>query len=181
MVVMNSQLILENVGLHAGDRVNGPYNLIIEVGDTMDIEEMCHSDFEIKTLQGLLGICQGVLFTITNSELDRLLHFIVVINPHMGVVIAVRDFGVSQYLNLDIDIESLIWQAMEELNIAYVINNFLAAYTITYMEFSEAVDFWENVRSGRVIYSLIDNYSSTLYSVNTRAEEFARRFISGEV
>lgn len=165
----NAQTVLESLGIPVGTTIALPYGLMLEISMVDNANELCTDHNQVQALEGLLGICQGVMMTLSEVELLDLCSVIFIANEYLGVIISYRDRGIIQLAaeNGLPSPEDLINAGMEELGINEMIQQVIPGCPVQYIPFEELVPLWWKIVNSKLIYVIRENYQSTSYSLAT--------------
>lgn len=161
----NAQTLLEAAGVAIEQEIPLPYGLAIKISMADGIEKLCATPNEVQALQGLMGVCQGILLTLTELQIP-LIHMVLVANKYLGVIVSTKAGDlvgeVIEKLGLSC-IEDLIDLALEE--VLDMIDSTVPGLTVQYIEFCEMETLWYKIVNSKMIYILQREYQSTNYSM----------------
>lgn len=181
MADISAQMILDKLGMPVGATIPLPYGLTLEITMPSDLDELCDTADERQALDGLLGVCQGVLITLSEATLLDLASLVMLVNSHLGMIMFVRDRGIVDFIakiNPNASIEEFINNCIIESGIIEAIQEEIPEIPFQYLEFEEIVPLWWKIVNSRMIYILRDNYATTSYSLNTGLEQIAASFFN---
>lgn len=152
----NTQTILQELNIPLGTTIPLPYGLMLEVGLTDNLEDLCTNNNELKALGGLLEYCGAALITLTEASLIPICSIVVLANEHLGLILSYRDRGILQYLSANNlpSPEEFINEGIEQLGIMQYLNSLIPGIPIQYIPFEELVPLWYKIINSRMIYML---------------------------
>ena len=182
MADINAQMILDKLDMPVGATIPLPYGLTLEITMPSNLDELCDTADERQAIDGLLGVCQGVLITLSEATLLDIASLVMLVNSHLGLIVFVRDRGIVDLvarINPNASVEEFINDCIAESGIIEAIQEEIPEIPFQYLEFEEIVPLWWKIVNSRLIYVLRDNYTTTSYSANTGLEEIAVNFFGG--
>ena len=173
---ISAQSILDELGVPVGVTIPLPYGLTLEVSLPYNIQSLCRDENELRAIQGLLSVGQGILLNVSEVSLLELASIIVIVNVRLGVIISVRDRGlvnICKELDPRYSIEDNLNYLVNRLGIIDSVREKIPDVKIQYMEFKDLVGLWYKIVNSGMIYSLRDNYRPNNYSANTGLDDMA--------
>ena len=176
---MTAQDMLDAMGVNVGATIPLPYGLMLEITVPNNLNELCETPEELQAVEGLLSVCQGVLFTLSEVSLLELASLIMIVNPELGIIMSIRDRGIVQMLtqiNPNASIEDVLNEFLLESGIIEEMNKQFDEVQVQYLPFEELVPLWWRIVNSRMVYVLRVRYHTTNYSMITGLDSAAMDF-----
>lgn len=173
-MTFNAQSLLESAGINIEQEIPLPYGLSIKISMADGIEQLCETPNQIRALQGLMGVCQGIFLTLSELEIP-LIYLVVVANNKLGIIISTRQNGdIEEVLNrLGLScVQDLIDIAMNW--VVEQISSMVPGLPVQYIEFPELEILWYKIVNSKMVYVLKSEYQSTHYSIMNGLDRLAR-------
>lgn len=170
---MTAQSILEQCGVVPGVKIPLPYGLELELQPPFELEKFCDNEEQLRALQGLVGLCQGVVAYINELGVTFAV-MIITFNIHCGLVYTVRDAGIMlklKQINPMLSIEKLYEEVITRTGFLGALESLGMTSEITYVPMDEIANFYAELLNSGVVDESIMNYQSTSYSALSGLDE----------
>lgn len=160
----SAQTLMESMDIPLEADIPLPYGLSLKISMVDGAEEMCNTANELQALQGLLGICQGVLLTLSEVKIP-LASLILVANERLGLILSLKEVGPLEDIiantgltSITDFLDSILHDFMVE------INSRIPGVNVQYIQFEEIVPLWWKIVNSKMIYAMRAEYQQTNYS-----------------